>query len=112
MRREAVADLVHDDRFWILTDLNMVTALANKHDSIMQYRNPAPPTVPAHRRPRQSHQGRSPGIQAKTPHFTAQNPDFHCQGPLGNYPSVTPLYLVISALCSEPDVPEPIRIFT
>ena len=46
---EAVADLVHDavcnDRFWIFTDLNMVTVLADKHDSIMQNRNPAPPML-------------------------------------------------------------------
>jgi len=49
MRPEAVADLVHDavcnDRFWIFTDLNMVTVLADKHDSIMQNRNPAPPML-------------------------------------------------------------------
>ena len=49
MRSEAVADLVHDavcnDRFWIFTDLNMVTVLADKHDSIMQNRNPAPPML-------------------------------------------------------------------
>ena len=84
MRPEAVADLVHDavcnDRFWIFTDLNMMTVLAEKHDSIMENRNPVPPMVSAHRRPRQSHQGRSPGIQGNTPHFTAQNPDFHCRG--------------------------------
>ena len=49
MRPEAVADLVHDavcnDRFWIFTDLNMVTVLADKHDSIMQNRNPARPML-------------------------------------------------------------------
>lgn len=42
-----VADLVHDavidDRFWIFTDLAMVQALADKHDSIMENRNPVTP---------------------------------------------------------------------
>ncbi|MDW3220505.1 MAG: SDR family NAD(P)-dependent oxidoreductase [Acidimicrobiales bacterium] len=41
-----VADLVHDavvdDRFWIFTDLEMVKMLQEKHDSIMENRNPAP----------------------------------------------------------------------
>jgi NAD(P)-dependent dehydrogenase (short-subunit alcohol dehydrogenase family) len=45
-----VADLVHDavidDRFWIFTDLEMVKVLAEKHDSIMENRNPATPTLP------------------------------------------------------------------
>lgn len=49
MRPEAVGDVVHDaecdDRFWIFTDLNMVTVLADKHDSIMQNRNPARPML-------------------------------------------------------------------
>ena len=43
-----VADLVHDavldDRFWIFTDPAMVQMLADKHDSIMDNRNPAMPT--------------------------------------------------------------------
>lgn len=43
---EEVADLVHDavvnDHFWIFTDLQMVQALKDKHDSIMENRNPAP----------------------------------------------------------------------
>lgn len=42
-----VADLVHDavvdDRFWIFTDSEMVKLLAEKHDSIMENRNPSPP---------------------------------------------------------------------
>lgn len=38
-------DAVCNDRFWIFTDLNMVTVLADKHDSIMQNRNPAPPML-------------------------------------------------------------------
>jgi len=41
-----VADLVHDavigGRFWIFTDLDMVAALGEKHDSIMENRNPDP----------------------------------------------------------------------
>ena len=44
MKPDAVADLVHDavvnDRFWIFTDLDMVQWLADKHDSIMENRNP------------------------------------------------------------------------
>ena len=48
-RPESVADLVHDavcnDRFWIFTDLDMVTVLADKDDSIMQNRHPAPPML-------------------------------------------------------------------
>ena len=44
-----VADLVHDavmaDQFWIFTDTDMVQFLADKHDSIMQGRNP---TVAGH----------------------------------------------------------------
>ncbi len=43
-----VADMVHDavtdGRFWIFTDLALVAALAEKHDSIMENRNPAPPS--------------------------------------------------------------------
>lgn len=49
MAPEAVADLVHDavvgDRFWIFTDLDMVKGLAEKHASIMENRNPAPPQL-------------------------------------------------------------------
>jgi NAD(P)-dependent dehydrogenase (short-subunit alcohol dehydrogenase family) len=48
MAPDAVADLVHDavidERFWIFTDMNLVRALADKHDSIMENRNPVPPT--------------------------------------------------------------------
>jgi len=44
-----VAELVHDavvnDRFWIFTDLDMVKALKEKHDSIMENRNPGFPTI-------------------------------------------------------------------
>jgi NAD(P)-dependent dehydrogenase (short-subunit alcohol dehydrogenase family) len=44
MKPDAVADLVHDavvnDKFWIFTDLDMVQWLADKHDSIMENRNP------------------------------------------------------------------------
>ncbi len=44
-----VADLVHEavtnDRFWIFTDMGMVQALADKHDSIMENRNPKPPRL-------------------------------------------------------------------
>jgi NAD(P)-dependent dehydrogenase (short-subunit alcohol dehydrogenase family) len=43
-----VADMVHDavtdDRFWIFTDLALVQVLAEKHDSIMENRNPALPS--------------------------------------------------------------------
>jgi NAD(P)-dependent dehydrogenase (short-subunit alcohol dehydrogenase family) len=41
---DAVADLVHDavtgERFWIFTDLDMVQVLRDKHDSILENRNP------------------------------------------------------------------------
>ena len=50
MDPEAVADLVHDavtgDRFWIFTDLDMVAGLREKHDSIMENRNPHPLGLP------------------------------------------------------------------
>lgn len=43
---DAVADMVHDavigDQFWIFTHLDFVAALADKHDSIMENRNPNP----------------------------------------------------------------------
>ena len=43
---DAVADMVHDavlnDTFWIFTHLDFVAALADKHDSIMENRNPNP----------------------------------------------------------------------
>lgn len=43
---DAVADMVHDavvdERFWIFTDPAMVEFLADKHDSIMDNRNPNP----------------------------------------------------------------------
>ncbi len=68
MRPEAVDDLVHDavrnDRFRVFTDLNMVTVLTDKHDSIMENRNPVPPMVSAHRRPRQSHKERQRSVSA------------------------------------------------
>ena len=39
-----VADMVHDavtnEKFWIFTDMTMVGILADKHDSIMNVRNP------------------------------------------------------------------------
>ncbi|MEM7141858.1 MAG: SDR family NAD(P)-dependent oxidoreductase [Actinomycetota bacterium] len=42
---EEVAEMVHDavvnDTFWIFTDLEMVSGLAEKHDSIMENRNPS-----------------------------------------------------------------------
>ncbi len=45
-----VADMVHDavlnDTFWIFTDLGMVQALKEKHDSIMENRNPQFPALP------------------------------------------------------------------
>ncbi len=45
-----VADMVHDavlnDTFWIFTDLGMVQALKEKHDSIMENRNPRFPALP------------------------------------------------------------------
>ena len=33
-------DAVVNDKFWIFTDLDMVQWLADKHDSIMENRNP------------------------------------------------------------------------
>lgn len=44
MEPDAVADLVHEaivgGKFWIFTDLDMVSMLTDKHDSIMENRNP------------------------------------------------------------------------
>ncbi len=44
-----VAEFVHDavlnDTFWIFTDMNMVAALQDKHDSITENRNPAPISI-------------------------------------------------------------------
>jgi len=44
-----VAELVHDavvnEKFWIFTDMNMVAALQDKHDSITENRNPAPISI-------------------------------------------------------------------
>jgi len=44
MEPAEVADLVHDAvtnrKFWIFTDMGMVSMLADKHDSIMENRNP------------------------------------------------------------------------
>ena len=40
-----MAGLVHDavvnDKFWIFTDMAMVALLADKHDSILENRNPS-----------------------------------------------------------------------
>lgn len=45
MAPEEVAGLVHDavvnDKFWIFTDMAMVALLADKHDSILENRNPS-----------------------------------------------------------------------
>jgi NAD(P)-dependent dehydrogenase (short-subunit alcohol dehydrogenase family) len=50
MPPDEVADLVHDavvdETFWIFTDLDMVAMLADKHASIVENRNPAPPRLP------------------------------------------------------------------
>ncbi len=44
MEPDEVADLVHDavtgDRFWIFTDMDMVQILRDKHESIVENRNP------------------------------------------------------------------------
>ena len=45
-----VADMVHDavtnEKFWIFTDMTMVGILADKHDAIMNVRNPTGFTIP------------------------------------------------------------------